>query len=64
MKIITETTETGFNVIFKIDSEEEAIEFHDRVAIKICNGPHEFIGNISNRIKPNKYYPEDTEYEI
>lgn len=35
-------------VTFFITSEEEKSVFHDRVAISICDGSHEFIGHVFN----------------
>jgi len=65
MKAKVETTNSefkGFTVTFKIQTEEEAIRFHDKVAIKICQGPHDFIGDIHNR-RLGKVV-EDKEYTI
>lgn len=38
-----------YKVTFFINNQEEARTFHDQVAIKICNGCHNFIGNIYQR---------------
>lgn len=63
LKVETKTTEKGFQVIFHINTEKEAIEFHDRVAIAILDKPHEFIGNICNRIEPHEV-PKDQYFLI
>jgi hypothetical protein len=60
LKVRTENTEKGYRVIFEIESKNEGIEFHDRVAIRICQGPHDFLGHIfrknHDRFKVNKTY--------
>lgn len=38
-----------YTVTFVIRTSEEQTRFHDRVAIKVTNGAHEFIGNIYKR---------------
>jgi len=38
-----------YTVTFFIQTTEESTRFHDRVACKITDGPHRFIGNIYER---------------
>jgi hypothetical protein len=56
MRVFIRTTGSeSFQVTFDIKNDEEAIEFHDRVAIRACDGPHDFIGNIVKRIRHEEY---------
>jgi len=64
LRVKTVTTERGFQVVFDITSKEEAIAFHDRIAIKICGGQDNFIGHIFNRIETYYETSEDTEFVI
>jgi hypothetical protein len=41
---------TPYTVTFSINTAEESIRFHDKVAIQgITGGPHEFLGRVFNR---------------
>ena len=38
-----------YTVTFFIHTPEESSKFHNRIAIKVTDGPHSFIGNIYKR---------------
>jgi hypothetical protein len=59
--VVAGNSPTDMQVTFFITSEEEKAAFHDRVAISLCDGPHDFIAHV--------YSPRDkasgpTEYDI
>jgi hypothetical protein len=59
--VVTGNSPTDMQVTFSITNEEEKSAFHDRVAISLCDGPHDFIAHV--------YSPRDkasgpAEYDI
>jgi len=44
-----ENSFTPYSVTFDITTKEQSSMFHDNVAIRLCQGPHEFLGSIFNR---------------
>lgn len=62
MRVIVEGNSVDdLKVTFFITNAEEKSSFHDRVAISICEGAHDFIGHV---YACKDRSPEPVEYDI
>lgn len=62
MKVTTTNTPIGFDVTFHIGTIQDGIDFHDLVAIRVCQGPHRFLGDVYRRIRKSTLV--DGSYDI
>lgn len=62
MKVTTRNTEKGFSVTFHAETEKDGVDLHDLVAIRVCQGPHDFLGDVFDRLH-GEDLPE-SEYEV